>query len=351
MARLKYRKINTRIWNDSKFRALSNPAKLVFFFLLTHPNMTPLGAIRANLPGLAFELSVGLEDFKEAFEEVLSQGMAEHDEEGMLIWFPKFLKHNAPESPNVVKSWIPAVRDLPESAMKTRLLQHAACTIDGLSQAFRQAFADAFGEECPQATANQGTGNREQGSKKSTPDGVASPPADGDGEAPPEEEPTASPVEEPESEPEAPEDSPEDVQPGPKVSPCPYGRIVEAYNQALGDKLPQVRELTEKRKRTLQTRWRANPERQSLDWWRGYFERIARSAFLTGERGKFKASFDWITNPSNMVKILEGNYDDVPDNSPGGAPQAAMQPKTVREAHLMAQDAMAKYSLEKRGDL
>ena len=45
----KYRKVDPKIWNDEKFRELSDSAKLLFLFLLTHPHMTPLGAMRATV--------------------------------------------------------------------------------------------------------------------------------------------------------------------------------------------------------------------------------------------------------------------------------------------------------------
>jgi hypothetical protein len=52
----RYRKIDPRIWNDAKFRALLDDAKFVFMLLLTHPHMTALGAMRATLAGSAAEL-------------------------------------------------------------------------------------------------------------------------------------------------------------------------------------------------------------------------------------------------------------------------------------------------------
>lgn len=45
----RYRKIDSRIWNDAKFRELSDNGKLVFLMLLTHPSMTSLGAMRATV--------------------------------------------------------------------------------------------------------------------------------------------------------------------------------------------------------------------------------------------------------------------------------------------------------------
>lgn len=41
------------------------------------------------------------------------------------------------------------------------------------------------------------------------------------------------------------------------------------------------------------------------------FAKIRASPFLRGEKGSTPASFDWITNPTNYQKIIEGNYDEV----------------------------------------
>ena len=115
---MKYRKISPCIWNDAKVRELSDKGKLALLFLLTHPHMTPLGAIRANAPGLACELGWSEKVFRKAFGEVLALGIAKEDAKAPLVWFPNFLRHNMPESPNVVRSWVGAFRDLPESPLK-----------------------------------------------------------------------------------------------------------------------------------------------------------------------------------------------------------------------------------------
>ena len=64
-----YRKIDTRIWNDAKFNALSPNGKLAFLFILTNPNMTALGAMRATIEGLSAELRIPAEAFREVFGE------------------------------------------------------------------------------------------------------------------------------------------------------------------------------------------------------------------------------------------------------------------------------------------
>ena len=39
-----------------------------------------------------------------------------------------------------------------------------------------------------------------------------------------------------------------------------------------------------------------------------FLKKIENSDFLTGRSGQWRATFDWIIQPSNAVKIIEGNY-------------------------------------------
>lgn len=313
MVRLKYRKISPYFWNDGKVKALSEKAQFLMLFMLTHEHMTPLGAISANMPGLAYERGWLLEVFTEAFKEVQEQGMVKYDDDGPLFWFPNFLKHNPPESPNVIRSWVGGWWALPECDLKNELLEQAACRVAGLSGGFQKAFREAFGVECGHPMPNQEQEQEQEQEEEKNASGEASAPPEGGAGGDPASEPTASTREE------EPGTQSEDVEQGGKVPPCPYTKLVAEYNAVLGGVLPQVREITEKRKRTMRARWTSHPERQALQWWREYFGQVKRSPFLTGQKNNFRASFDWITNPGNMVKILEGNYDEKPGKGQGGA--------------------------------
>ena len=134
----KYRKVDVKIWNDAKFVALSERGKLVFLFLMTHPNLTIVGAMRATAPGLAAEIGIPLEAFREAFREALSKGMAKVDKSAALIWLPNFLKYNKPESPNVVKAWPDAFDMLPECELKSQVFQHVKGFAEGMTEGFRK---------------------------------------------------------------------------------------------------------------------------------------------------------------------------------------------------------------------
>lgn len=145
----RYRKVDPRIWNDAKFRALGNHAKLVFFMLLTHPNMTALGAMRATVAGLSEELGWPVDSFRKAFEEVLAQGLAEHSGEACFVALPNFIKYNPPESPNVIKAWVGALDLLPECDLKSKCLQRAKLFTEGLTEGFVKAFREAFAQAMP----------------------------------------------------------------------------------------------------------------------------------------------------------------------------------------------------------
>ncbi|MDI7921748.1 hypothetical protein [Ferirhizobium litorale] len=142
-----YRKIDTRIWNDAKFRTLNEDGKLAFFLLLTHPGMTSLGALPVHPAGLAHTLKWLPERFMEALAEPIAKGMVEVDEDEGMLCLPNFIRYNPPENPNVVKAWASSADMLPECAMKTRTLSRAYASLKGRSKSFEEAFVQRFGKQ------------------------------------------------------------------------------------------------------------------------------------------------------------------------------------------------------------
>lgn len=151
----RYRKVDPKVWNDEKFSLLSDKSKLVFFFLLTHPHMTALGAMRASRRGLAAELRWSFTGFCKAYEELLSKGMVRHDDNASFLWLPNFLKYNGPESPNAVKSWAASLDLLPECNLKYELLNHVKALVEGLPEAFREALPEDFAKSMPNQEQEQ----------------------------------------------------------------------------------------------------------------------------------------------------------------------------------------------------
>jgi len=163
-----YRKIDTRIWNDAKFYELAPHAKLVFIGILTHPNMTGLGVMRASEESLAADLNMELKAFGEAFREVFRKGLIKVSERPPVILVPRFLKYNKPESPNVVRGWAKVVDMVPESDLLFEALDIAKANVCSMPKAFTEAFTEAIREVFRKTSLNQRTENREQRTEKET---------------------------------------------------------------------------------------------------------------------------------------------------------------------------------------
>jgi len=95
----------------------------------------------------------------------------------------------------------------------------------------------------------------------------------------------------------------------PSAPSCPYQDIVDVYHEILPN-LPEVKILSDKRKKYLKSRWLGSKAAQEVGWWRDYFEKVSQSDFLMGRtENKFQANFEWLITESNFIKVLEGNYE------------------------------------------
>jgi uncharacterized phage protein (TIGR02220 family) len=154
-AKRKFRKIDPRIWNDEKFRLFSDDEKLGFLFVLTHPHLTALGAMRSTLEGLAAELGWQAGRLRRALERPIQTSMIEYDPDAAFVSLPKFLKYNEPEGPNSVKfAWKAALDLIPECQGKQRLIARCREYLDGMSDDFKKAIGDAIWHAFPDATAD-----------------------------------------------------------------------------------------------------------------------------------------------------------------------------------------------------
>lgn len=85
----------------------------------------------------------------------------------------------------------------------------------------------------------------------------------------------------------------------------PYDEIVELFNRKC-KKLSSVIKLTDKRKKSIKARYE---EYGNIDIFETLFDKANDSDFLCGENDKgWKANFDWLMNPNNMIKVLEDRY-------------------------------------------
>ena len=84
-------------------------------------------------------------------------------------------------------------------------------------------------------------------------------------------------------------------------------QISEFWNEILTPLgFPRILKNTTAREKSFKARVKTSSERKNLDWWQKLFERIALSDFL---RSKNCFTLDWLLNENNLVKLLEGKYD------------------------------------------
>jgi hypothetical protein len=99
----------------------------------------------------------------------------------------------------------------------------------------------------------------------------------------------------------------------PETPECPHQEIINLYHELLPT-ATQIRIWNDARRKHLQARWREDADRQNLDWWRRFFAYCSRSQFLSGQvppsngHAQFVLGLDWIVNPTNFAKIIEGRY-------------------------------------------
>lgn len=94
----------------------------------------------------------------------------------------------------------------------------------------------------------------------------------------------------------------------------PYQDIARLWNETCGGKLPKVKALNDNRRQKIKCRLSesgAKTAEEMTAWAKDLFDSIAASTFLCGENNhQWSATFDWIfENPTNWVKVSEGNYD------------------------------------------
>ena len=89
---------------------------------------------------------------------------------------------------------------------------------------------------------------------------------------------------------------------------CPHEDIVKLYHQELPE-LNQVRVWSDARKSLLARSWKADKERQSLEWWKSYFAYVKTNPFLMGQKTDFQADLEFLVKPANVIKVIEGKYE------------------------------------------
>ncbi len=148
-----YRPIDCRVWGDRKFRALSDmkpSGKALWFYILTGPHTTPVPGLWPFTEGAACGgLNWGQKGYRVSYRELYTAGMCEHDSDAGVIWVPKSIKHNKPNSPKFVKSWFRYIDMLPECDLKTVGILKIGEALAERAESFLESYKIPFGISYP----------------------------------------------------------------------------------------------------------------------------------------------------------------------------------------------------------
>ena len=88
-------------------------------------------------------------------------------------------------------------------------------------------------------------------------------------------------------------------------------QVADAWNDKFPS-LPQVVKVGQKRKSHISAsinEFKKDFGFDSVDNWKGLFDHAAKSDFLMGRSTNWSMDFDFMINKSNLLKIIEGSYD------------------------------------------
>ncbi len=300
----RYRKIDTRIWNDRKFRELDDKSKLAFFLVLTHPDTNQLGMLRSRSVALAMELGWHPDVMSDAILTLCRMGMLMVDDKAGFIFIPNFLKYNPPNGPNAVKGWAGLIDLIPECDLLSRALVYLKPTIFGLSEGVRSAIPDDVKNAISHAIQDGITDDKEMPSRIQ------------EQEQEQDISITSKDVIVETAVSDVPASESEKVEKPKTGIDCPYQKIIADYNEILGPYLGMCQKLTPARQKTVQARWRDcmkdgdfKTQDEGIAYFKRYFEYVKKCDFLMGNNNRdWRADFDWIFKQQNYTKICEGKY-------------------------------------------
>jgi hypothetical protein len=94
--------------------------------------------------------------------------------------------------------------------------------------------------------------------------------------------------------------------------------LIQLFNDTLANqgKIVFCRGLSKDNLQSLLTTL-AFPEFQKLETWKELFSRVAESDFLTGKKGTFVATLNWLVEHDHALKVLNGQYNGTPNEQKG----------------------------------
>ena len=257
----RYVRVATRFWNDEKAVCLSEQAKYLFLYIMTSPHSNMIGYYVLPKLYIMHDLQWSDKRLGKPFEELLQEGFIMYCEQTSVVFIPNFLKYNPIQNQNQAKGGVKAIKEIPENSLYPLFFN----SLEQYAEQFTEPFSKPLHKPLPERYGNTVTVT----------------------------EAVTETVTETEK----------DI----------YVRIQNLYNLLRGE-MPEIKVITDKRKKAIHARLKTHTEEDIVE----VFNRATESDFLSGRSGDWQANFDWLMNPNNFVKVLEGNYNNKAKGMPKG---------------------------------
>jgi hypothetical protein len=134
------------MYADDRFCRLT-PTKAsgqtLWIYLLTGPFSTLIpGIIVGGEAGMSEALRWPLPAFRRRFREIAEQGMALADWRARVVFLPKALRHNPPQSPSVITGWRQAWAEVPACDLKREAAGGVRAFLSRMGPAYLHAFEE-----------------------------------------------------------------------------------------------------------------------------------------------------------------------------------------------------------------
>ncbi len=313
----RYSKVFVKIWSSKDFRSLSDNGKLTFMYLLTSPHRNMGGYYVLPFPYLCFDVGLSEQDARAALQEIVDTGMAMYDYDTHVVLVSNWFRYNPIENTNQAKGLNRQLGEMPASFLFSYFAEQVEehckfpeTVLKGLEEEIsirNKPDPEDSSSESKENTVESRVSDTLSEDKGNCSETLSKPLAN------PSEtlsKPFRNRIPNQEQEQEQKQKAEDRNRKGVWGKPKPpdldtgvYERVKKMYNDARGD-MPEMQLLTEKRKKAIRARLETHTENDI----HAVFLKAAESDFLSGRSGQWQANFDWLLNPNNFVKVLEGNY-------------------------------------------
>jgi hypothetical protein len=145
-----YGKVFKKIWNNNKFRNLSDDGKLLWFYIITSPHLTLIGMYVIDKYYISGDIKWLPERLEKPFQELLGGGFIKYDDSSRTLLIPSWFEHNKIGNDNQLIKALAELSELPN----TILLNDLKDAIKGLPKGFGKGLQERLLKALPKGLPN-----------------------------------------------------------------------------------------------------------------------------------------------------------------------------------------------------